>query len=92
LQRLIGALGDPITSTSANLPGQPAAVAASEILAQWGSEIARGAIRLLDGGRLDPSPASTVVDCMGRAPRVIRPGAIPTATLREVVPSLVGDR
>ena len=92
LQRLIGALGDPITSTSANLPGQPAAVAASEILAQWGSDIARGAIRLLDGGRLDPSPASTVVDCMGRAPRVIRPGAIPTATLREVVPSLVGDR
>jgi len=92
LQRVIGALGDPITSTSANLPGQPAAVSAGEILEQWGNEIARGAIRLLDAGRLPTSPASTVVDCTGRVPRVIRPGALPAATLRESVPDLVGDQ
>lgn len=91
LQRLISALGDPITSTSANLPGQPAAVTSNEIVQQWGSEIARGTIRLLDAGRLPPSEASTVVDCTGRAPRVIRPGALPAATLRESVPDLVGD-
>lgn len=91
LQRLISALGDPITSTSANLPGQPAAVTSSEIVQQWGSEIARGTIRLLDAGRLPPSAASTVVDCTGRVPRVIRPGALPAATLRESVPDLVGD-
>lgn len=91
LQRLIGLLGDPVTSTSANLPGQPAATAASEIVAQWGSAIARGDILLLDAGRLSPSPASTVVDCTGRRPRVIRPGAIPAAVLRETVPDLVGD-
>ncbi len=91
LQRLISALGDPITSTSANLPGQPAAVTSSEIVQQWGSEIARGTIRLLDAGRLPPSHASTVVDCTGRVPRVIRPGALPAATLRESVPDLVGD-
>jgi L-threonylcarbamoyladenylate synthase len=91
LQRLISALGDPITSTSANLPGQPAAVTSSEIVTQWGSEIARGTIRLLDAGRLPPSEASTVVDCTGRVPRVIRPGALPAATLRESVPDLVGD-
>lgn len=92
LQRLISALGDPITSTSANLPGQPAAVTSHEIVAQWGSEIARGTIRLLDAGRLPPSHASTVVDCTGRVPRVIRPGALPAATLRESVPDLVGDQ
>lgn len=92
LQRLIAALGDPITSTSANLPGVPAAVSAGEILEQWGSEIARGTVRLLDGGRLPPSPASTVVDCTGRLPRVIRPGALPAATLRESVPDLIGDQ
>lgn len=91
LQRLIGALGDPITSTSANLPGQAPAVAAAEIVAQWGNELRAGTIRLLDGGRLPPSSASTVVDCTGRVPRVIRPGALPTAVLRESVPDLIGD-
>jgi len=91
LQRIIAALGDPITSTSANLPGQPAAVSAEEIVQQWRPELAAGRIRLLDAGRLPPSPASTVVDCTGRVPRVIRPGAIPAATLRESVPDLLGD-
>lgn len=92
LQRLIAALGDPITSTSANLPGQPPAVSAEEIVRQWRGELAAGRIRLLDGGRLAPSPASTVVDCTGRVPRVIRPGAIPAATLRVSVPDLLGDQ
>ena len=92
LQRLIGALNDPITSTSANLPGQPPAVTAGEIVRAWGSEVGRGNIHLLDGGRLAPSEASTVVDCTGRVPRVIRPGAISAAVLREACPDLVGDR
>lgn len=92
LQRLISLLGDPITSTSANLPGVPAAVSAGEILEQWGSEIRGGALRLLDGGRLPPSEPSTVVDCTGGRPRVIRPGAISAATLRQSVPDLIGDR
>jgi L-threonylcarbamoyladenylate synthase len=46
---------------------------------------------VLDGGTLAPSEPSTVVDCMGARPRVIRPGAIPATTLRESVPDLVGD-
>jgi L-threonylcarbamoyladenylate synthase len=92
LQRLISALGDPITSTSANLPGQPAATTAREILDQWEGPIAKQELRLLDGGALPPSPASTVVDCTGRLPRVIRPGAIPASILRESVPNLVGDQ
>ncbi len=91
LQRLISALGDPITSTSANLPGQPPAIAAAEIASQWGNDVANGTIRLLDGGRLPVSSASTVVDCTGRVPRVIRPGALPVSTLRESVPDLIED-
>ena len=92
LQRLIAALGDPITSTSANRPGQPAATSAREVLDAFGPEVARGAVLLLDGGGLPTSEASTVVDCTGRRPRVIRPGAISAAQLRESVPDLVGDR
>jgi L-threonylcarbamoyladenylate synthase len=92
LQRLIAAMGDPLTSTSANLPGLPPARSAAEILSQWGAEVADGRIRLLDGGSLQPSAASTVVDCTTRRPRVIRPGAIPASTLRESVSDLIGDR
>lgn len=91
LTRLLMTYGDAITSTSANLPGVQPATSAGEIIRAWGSAVARGELRVLDGGRLDPSPPSTVVDCTGRRLRVIRPGAIPAATLRESVPDLVGD-
>lgn len=91
IRRLIRSYGEPITSTSANRPGVPPAMTSAEILAQWPDAIARGDLRVLDGGRLTPSEPSTVVDCMGRHPRVIRPGAIPARVLRESVPSLIGD-
>ena len=91
LQRLIRAHGDPITSTSANRPGVPPATSATEIVAQWPAAIGRGALRVLDGGQLSPSAPSTVVDCTGRRPRVIRPGAIPASILRESAPDLIGD-
>ena len=91
LTRLIQAYGDPITSTSANLPGVPPAMSATEILEQWSDAVTRGKIRVLDGGRLQPSNPSTVIDCTGLRPRVIRPGAVPAATLRESAPDLIGD-
>ena len=91
LQRLIRAYGEPITSTSANRPGQPPAETSGEIVAQWGDAMGRGVLRVLDGGRLVSSAPSTVVDCTGPVPRVIRPGALPAALLRESVPGLIGD-
>lgn len=91
LNRLIRALGQPITSTSANRPRQPPAASAGEVLRDWEVEVATGAVMVLDGGSLAPSQASTVVDCTGRRPRVIRPGAISAPTLRQAVPDLVGD-
>jgi len=91
LTRLIRAYGDPITSTSANLPGVPPAMSATEILHQWRDAIARGKLRVLDAGRLSPSDPSTVIDCTGPRPRVIRPGAVPASALRESAPDLIGD-
>jgi L-threonylcarbamoyladenylate synthase len=91
LQRLIRAHGEAITSTSANRPGVPPAMSAREIREQWGSAITRGALRVLDGGTLPHSRPSTVLDCTGRSPRVVRPGAISAATLREFAPTLIGD-
>jgi L-threonylcarbamoyladenylate synthase len=92
IARLLVAYGEPITSTSANRPGEPPAMTAGEVSAAFSDPIHRGLLRVLDGGRLTPSASSTVVDCTGRRLRVIRPGAIPSATLRESVPDLIGDR
>jgi len=69
----------------------PPATAADQIVSQWSEAILRGTLRVLDGGRLEESQPSTVVDCTGRLPRVIRPGAIPADKLRESVPDLVGN-
>jgi len=92
LQRLIASLGDPLTSTSANKPRQPAALSASEVVANFPQHVASGMLMVLDGGRLEPSDPSTVVDCTGPHLRVIRPGALPAPMLRAVVPDLVGDQ
>ncbi|HXF23968.1 MAG TPA: L-threonylcarbamoyladenylate synthase [Gemmatimonadaceae bacterium] len=89
LSRLIRAYGDPITSTSANRPGKPPADSAATILRDWWDAVARDRLRVLDGGTLRQSQPSTVVDCMGARPRVIRPGAISPETLRLAAPTLV---
>lgn len=89
LGRLIRAYGDPITSTSANRPGTPPADSAATIVRDWWDAVARGQLRVLDGGTLKQSEPSTVVDCMGQRPRVIRPGAISLDELRLAAPTLV---
>lgn len=87
--RLIRAYGEPITSTSANRPRQPPAQSAVTVVRDWWDSIARGMLRVLDGGTLAASQPSTVVDCMGERPRVIRPGAISAEQLRLAAPTLV---
>jgi L-threonylcarbamoyladenylate synthase len=91
LSRLVQAYGEPITSTSANRPGVPPATNSQEIIDQWSEAVLRGALHVLDGGQLSESPPSTVVDCTGRRPRVIRPGAISAELLRKSVPDVIGD-
>lgn len=91
LARLVQAYGEPITSTSANRPGIPPATNAQEIIDQWSRAVARGTLHILDGGQLSHSAPSTVVDCTGRSPRVIRPGAVTAEMLRKSVPDVIGD-
>jgi tRNA A37 threonylcarbamoyladenosine synthetase subunit TsaC/SUA5/YrdC len=68
--------------SSANRSGRPAATTAQEAVAQLGE---RAAV-VLDGGPRAGSAASTIVDCTGDVPRVLRVGAVPVDRLREVVP------
>ncbi len=80
--RLIDALGEPLTSTSANRPGGPAAPGPAAIEADFAAAVNDGTLLVLDGGTLGNVPPSTVVDCTGPSPRLVREGAIPRAELR----------
>lgn len=86
--RLVAALGRPLTSTSANRPGQPPAPGPDGIAKAFRAEIERGELLLLDGGVLGNVPPSTLVDCTGIMPRLVREGAIPRTELRRAAGSL----
>ncbi len=85
---LVGALAGPIVSTSANVPAGPPALSAREVLDAVGELRPRLPFWILDGGLLDPSLSSTIVDCTGGSPVVRRVGAIPVERLRCVLPEL----
>jgi L-threonylcarbamoyladenylate synthase len=87
--KVVQMLGSPITSTSANRPRNPPAVDGAEVEELFGDEVKQGRLLVLDAGLLVPSPASTLVDCTGSAPRLVREGAVSAAALRSVVPSVV---
>ncbi|WP_163547726.1 L-threonylcarbamoyladenylate synthase [Candidatus Frankia nodulisporulans] len=78
---LLGRTG-PMAVSSANISGQPPAATADNAVAQLG-----GAAEVyLDGGRCVAATPSTIVDCTGDVPVVLRAGAISLDTLREVLP------
>jgi len=83
--RLVAALGEPLTSTSANLPGVPPAPGADAIARDFVAAIRAGRLLVLDGGVLGNRPSSTVVDCTSPTPRVVRAGALPVGELRRAV-------
>ncbi len=75
--RALAAAVGPLPTTSANVSGLPEARYAQEILVQLGD----GVDLILDGGAARGGPPSTVVDCTGERPVVLRDGAIPVARL-----------
>lgn len=88
VQALLGALGRPLVSTSANRSGAPPALTAEgayEIARKLGAD---DTMWVLDGGFLEASDPSTIVDCTGPAPTVVRSGAIPLNRMRCVFPEI----
>ena len=70
--RIIGALGHPITGTSANRSGGPPATTADEVRQAFGDELD------LVVGSTSPTAglASTVLDLSHDAPKILRQGAV----------------
>ena len=48
-------------------------------------------VLVLDVGTLPPSAPSTIVDCTGTAPVVLRQGTVPIERLRCAVPEIHGE-
>jgi L-threonylcarbamoyladenylate synthase len=78
--RSVGALA----ATSANVTGGPDPATLDDVPA----EIRDGCAVIVDGGRLAGVP-STVVDCTGKEPRVLREGAAPAADLLDRIRAAV---
>jgi L-threonylcarbamoyladenylate synthase len=80
-RKLVGMFGRPITATSANPSGQPAARTAAQARAYFS-----GAVKIfVDGGMLTSSSPSTVAEVVGDKVAIIRHGAISAADLRNAV-------
>jgi L-threonylcarbamoyladenylate synthase len=77
LARAVG----PLPTTSANVSGLPEARDATEILHQLGDALDL----ILDAGPAHGGPASTIVDCSGARPVLLREGAIPTSRVARVL-------
>jgi len=68
----------PLAVTSANLSGQSNTVTAQGVLAQLGGRVHL----VLDGGRSPGGVPSTVVDCSGEEPLILRAGPIGPEDIR----------
>jgi L-threonylcarbamoyladenylate synthase len=88
LQELLRRFGRPITSTSANLAQQEPARSATAVQGLLTSAPLSDSFLLLDGGELEPSLPSTLVDCSETVPRVLRAGAISVDQLKRCVDEL----
>ncbi|MDO4536909.1 MAG: L-threonylcarbamoyladenylate synthase [Coriobacteriales bacterium] len=75
LARMVG----PLATTSANTHGEAAATSGAGVEAR----IVDLSDLTLDGGPAPLAVASTIVDCTGTEPRILRQGAIPAARIEQ---------
>ncbi len=62
----------PLAATSANLSGEPPALTADQVWENLGSRVQL----ILDGGKAPGGVSSTVVDCCGETPHLLRKGPL----------------
>jgi len=77
---LLGRTG-PLAVSSANTTGRPAATDADQAAAMLADRVAV----ILDGGPTADDRPSTIIDCTGEHPRVLRIGAVPVDELSTVL-------
>jgi L-threonylcarbamoyladenylate synthase len=81
VREVVRRLGAPVTGTSANLSGSPAATTAAAVREALGAAVDA----VVDGGMTPGGPPSTVLDLTAPTPRILRAGAIAKADLDETL-------
>ena len=84
-RRFLGACGTPVVAPSANLSGRPSPTTWQAVLEDLDGRIDC----ILQGEPTEIGLESTVVDCTGTIPAVLRPGSVSIEQIRAVVPSAV---
>ncbi len=77
------ACGVPLAAPSANLSGTPSPTTWQSVSTDLNGLISC----ILKGGRTKVGLESTVVDCTGAVPQILRSGAVTLEQLREIIPS-----
>jgi L-threonylcarbamoyladenylate synthase len=80
----LAACETPVAAPSANRSGRPSPTTWEAVREDLDGRIPC----ILKGGRTQAGVESTVVDCTGAVPAVLRPGAIPVEALREALPEV----
>lgn len=80
-QELIQKANVPIAAPSANLSGKPSPTSAIHVFQDLNGKIKA----ILDGGTTGVGLESTVVDCTGEKPEIIRPGGVTQMEIEEVL-------
>ena len=75
LEAFVGAGGKGVAAPSANRFGNVSPTTAQAVAAELGEYLADGD-QILDGGPCDVGVESTIIDCTGDLPKILRPGAI----------------
>ncbi len=76
VRELLERFGQPLTSSSANAPGEPPAASGPEVLEALEKLSAGNEVWALDGGPVEGGLSSTLVDLTGPQPRILREGAL----------------
>jgi len=82
--------GKGVAAPSANRFGNVSPTTAQAVDEELGDYLADGD-QILDGGACDVGVESTIIDCTGDAPRILRPGAVTIAMIEESTGLVVAD-
>jgi L-threonylcarbamoyladenylate synthase len=82
--------GKGVAAPSANRFGSVSPTTAQAVADEL-SEYLGDADQILDGGPCQVGVESTIIDCTGDAPRILRPGAVTVAMIEESTGLVVGD-
>ncbi len=81
VRRIVRALGEPITGTSANRAGTRAPISAAEVSFQMGEMVEL----IIDGGQSRTRLESTVIDITRDKPEIVREGAVSRGEVEEAL-------